>query len=443
MVDKQKTIREKFSLAGVGLHTGQKIKLTFKPSAENTGIQFIREDLPNKPSIKADFFHVITNSGIPRCTSIGQDNVIIHTVEHLMSVLCGLEVDNLIVGIDGQEVPGLDGSGLEFSKAIKKVGLLEQNSPREYFYIKEPLAVEDNGSCISMTPATDFCIAYTLDYDHPILRSQFFSVRINSQTFEQEVAPCRTFCLESEAKELREKGLGKGANYENTLVVGSQGVINNRMRFSNEFARHKVLDFIGDIYLLGIPIKGHVLAVKSGHKLNLELLKKLHQQKEEHKENSYVPDYNFSDKRQIGIQEILKILPHRFPFLMVDRVYEIEKGKKGIGIKNVTTNDYFFQGHFPSRPVMPGVLIVEAMAQAAGVVVLSSDAHHGQIAFFMAADKVKFRKVVAPGDQIKMEVEVLRDRGKTAQVQAVAKVDGEIAAEAEMIFSFTNASYLD
>jgi len=215
------------------------------------------------------------------------------------------------------------------------------------------------------------------------------------------------------------------------------------MRFKDECARHKVLDLIGDLYLLGMPIKGHVFAVKSGHQLNIELLKKIWEQKEKYQKKTSVPIYDLAGKKEIDIQGIMKILPHRYPFLLVDRVVEIETGKKALGIKNVTINDGFFQGHFPARPVMPGVLMVEAMAQTAGVVILTSKDHHGKVAFFMAADKVKFRKVVVPGDQLLMEVEVVRDRASSAQVHARARVGTEIVAEAEMIFSFTDASYLD
>ena len=252
-----------------------------------------------------------------------------------------------------------------------------------------------------------------------------------------------TFCLEREAEELRKKGLGKGANYENTLVVGEHGVKENKLRFQDEFARHKVLDFIGDIYLLGMPIRAQAFAVKSGHALNMALLKKIYQQKMKYESKGIVPHYEVGDKKEIDIQGIMKILPHRYPFLLVDRVIELEKGKRAVGIKNVTANDSFFQGHFPTRPVMPGVLMIEAMAQTAGVAVLTNKEHLGKLAFFMAVDKVKFRRVVVPGDQLILEVKVLRDREKTTQIRAEARVGTEIVAEADMMFSFTDATYLD
>src|SRR3989338_6249016 len=266
MSEKQKTINQEFPISGNGLHTGHKVNLRFKPAAEEKGICFIRTDLPGSPIIKADYSNIVLGGQIPRCTSIGRDKIIIHTIEHLMSVLCGLGIDNLTIEIDGNELPGLDGSGLEFLKAIKKAGIMIQNADRKYFDVKETVSVEDDDSAIYISPAGDFKISYTLEYEHPFLRAQYFSTTLNTEMFEKEIAPCRTFCLESEASELRQKGLGKGANYQNTLVVGNKGVIDNKVRFENEFARHKVLDFIGDLYLLGAPIHGHVTAVKSGHK---------------------------------------------------------------------------------------------------------------------------------------------------------------------------------
>jgi len=294
-----------------------------------------------------------------------------------------------------------------------------------------------------MVPAKDFKISYTLDYDHPVLKSQFFSAVINNETFEKEIAPCRTFCLEAETNELQARGLGQGANYNNTLVVGKKGVIKNKVRFPDEFARHKVLDFIGDLYLMGMPVYGHVFAVKSGHTLNIELLKKILKQKERYEKKSYVSFSMPEGQREMSSTDIMKVLPHRYPFLLVDKVINIEMGKRGTGIKNVTGNEGFFQGHFPSRPVMPGVLMIEAMAQTAGVIILTNKAHHDKVAFFMAVDNVKFRKVVVPGDQLIMEVEVIRDGSRIARTHAVSKVNEEIVAEADMVFSFTDASFLD
>ena len=440
----QRTIKKEFEISGIGLHTGNQVRVVFKPAAENSGISFIRTDIPGHPVFKADLDNVLIDKKIPRCTSVGDGaGVAIHTVEHLMSVLCGVGIDNLTLEISGDELPGLDGSGVDFLKAIKAAGIVDQDADRNYFDIKEPIALELNGASIFVTPANEFKVSYTLDYNHPVLKSQYFSRIVDQNTFEKEIAPCRTFCLYEEAQSLKKMGLGKGANYENTLVVDEHGVKENRLRFPDEFARHKVLDLMGDLYLLGMPIRGHVYAIKSGHTLNLALLKKIHQQKQKYQNRAYAPVYPPVGQREIDIKGIMNILPHRFPFLLVDRVIELERGKRAVGIKNVTINDNFFQGHFPSRPVMPGVLMIEAMAQTAGVTVLTNEEHHGKVAFFMAVDNVKFRRVVVPGDQLFLEVEVIRDRAKTAQIRAVAKVQGEIAAEADMMFSFTDASYLD
>ncbi|MCK5260323.1 MAG: UDP-3-O-[3-hydroxymyristoyl] N-acetylglucosamine deacetylase [Candidatus Omnitrophica bacterium] len=439
---KQKTIKGECTFSGIGLHTGCEVKVTCKPADENTGIRFIRVDLDGQPEIKVDPLNIHIDTTMPRCTAIGKNDAVIYTVEHFMSALSGLEITNLIVEIDANELPGLDGSAVDFFNTIKKGGILEQEAEAPYFEVKEFLGVEMNGCSIFMVPSKELKISYALNYNHPFLKSQFFSAVINSSTYEKEIASCRTFCLESEAKELRALGLGKGANYQNTLVVGEDGVKENKVRFSDEFIRHKVLDFIGDLYLLGMPIRGHVFAVKSGHTLNIELLKKILKQKEKYEKKATVSVPMIKGKREIDIDGIMNILPHRYPFLLVDRVVEIEKGKKAVGIKNVTINENFFQGHFPSRPVMPGVLMVEAMAQVAGVVILTNELHRGKIAIFMAVNNVKFRKVVSPGDQLIMEVEVIRDKSRTAQARGRSKVDGEVVAEADMTFSFTDATFL-
>jgi len=440
---KQKTVKKECIFSGIGLHTGRDVQVKCLPADENAGIKFIRVDLPGRPTIKVDPLNIHIDTSMPRCTAIGKGEESIYTVEHFMSVLCGLSISNLNVEINANELPGLDGSSIDFLKGLKKVGIVEQNTDAPYFEIKEPIGVELNGCSIFMVPAKEFKISYTLDYDHPVLKSQFFSTIINEQTFEKEIAPCRTFCLEAEADELRARGLGQGADHNNTLVVGKKGVIKNKVRFPDEFARHKVLDFIGDLYLMGMPICGHVFAVKSGHTLNIALLKKILKQKEKYEKRSKVSFPVLKGQKEMNIADIMKVLPHRYPFLFVDKFISLETGKRGIGIKNITGNESFFQGHFPSRSVMPGVLMVEAMAQTAGIVILTNESHRGKLAFFMAADNVKFRKLVVPGDQLIMEIEVVRDGSRIAQAHAVSKVNGEVVVEADMVFSFTDASFLD
>lgn len=426
---KQQTIAQPVSLSGVGLHTGLKATITFKPAEAHTGIIFTRIDLAQRPSLRLCAVNAVMDNQVTRCTAIEEHGVRIYTIEHVLAALHALGIDNVLIDIDAEEVPGLDGSSRDFLAAIKKAGILQQAAECVPIVIKKPMSVGYGDASVTIVPYDGFKVSYTLDYDHPLLRNQHFSTDVTADIFEREVACARTFCLEREVPFIRERGLGKGANETNTLVMGDKGPVGNTLRFADECTRHKALDIIGDLYLSGKSIKGHVIGYKSGHALNRQLVQKIMEQ-------------NQMNGKVYDINAIMKILPHRYPFLLVDRVIEIEPGKKGIGIKNVTINDGFFQGHFPQKPVMPGVLMVEAMAQTAGVVVLTSGAHPGKVALFMSIEAVKFRKVVSPGDQLVMEVEIIRDRERTAQVKGVGKVDGEIAVEAEMLFSYTDSAYL-
>ena len=439
---KQKTIQKDIRFSGVGLHTGCEVNVVLKPAPANAGICFKRTDLSSQPLIPAHVKYLSKRTDVPRCTALEKDNAVIYTIEHLMSVLYGLGIDNLIVELDAHEIPGGDGSGNEFVNYILEAGILEQEARTTYFSMTKPLVVSDKGATIFVMPSDKFEVSYTLDYNHPFLRSQYVHYEINEEIFKREIAPCRTFCVEQEVKELRQQGLGKGANYQNTLVVSEKGIIDNEALFPDEFARHKVLDLIGDLSLLGVPLRGHVFAVKSGHALNMMLLKKIAQEKETYERHIVYEPVDIGNKKELDIHDIMMILPHRYPFLLVDRVIELDPGKRLKAIKNVTINDNYFQGHFPSRAIMPGVLMVEAMAQAAGIAVLTGDEHKGKLAFFMAIDKAKFRKVVIPGDQLVMEVDVVKARSRFYQVRGEARVQNEIAAQAEMTFSFTDASFL-
>lgn len=454
MSNKQKTINKEVILKGVGLHTGSKTTVHLKPAGPNTGVCFVRVDLPGHPVIKAELSSLLS-VGVPRCTSIGTGDAAIHTVEHLTSVLCCLGISNLIVEIDGNELPGLDGSAGNYLKAIKDAGLVEQNAPQNFFDVREPVWVENGDASILIVPAADLKVSYTLHYEKTAFHSQFLSLHVTPENFEREIAPSRTFCLEREAEELRKQGLGKGANYDNTLVITKEGgVKNNTLRFENEFVRHKVLDLLGDLFLLGFPIHGHIFAQKSGHALNIALLKKIAEQrkKSDPRQALNAPALEIaptpataglpSAGGELDIHQIMDILPHRYPFLFVDRIISFEPGKRAVGIKNVTINDNFFQGHFPAVPIMPGVLMVEAMAQVGGIAVLTGVQHKGQLAFFLSTDKVKFRKVVSPGDQLVIEAEVVRDKSRTAQIRAQAKVGEDVVSEAEIMISFVDESYL-
>ena len=440
---KQKTIKNPVTLSGIGLHTGKAARMTIKPAGDNEGISFIRVDLPGKQKVQVTASNAVMDEKVTRCTAVECQGVRIYTIEHLIAALNGLGIDNVTIEIDTEELPGLDGSSLEFVKALERSQIIEQQADKNIFAIQEAIIVANKTSTIVIVPHDQLKVSYTLDYDHPLLRSQFFSQSIDLTSFTKELAAARTFCMESEVNEIRAHGLGKGANYQNTLVMSSKGPLENTLRFPDECARHKVLDIVGDLFLLGYPVKGAVYATKSGHALNRDLVHKIEAQRQKYTTPLYAPVAPGAKGRVFNINEIMKILPHRYPFLFVDRVIEIEPGKKGIGIKNVTINDGFFQGHFPQKPVMPGVIMIEAMAQTAGVVVLTSGAHNGKVALFMSVSDVKFRKVVYPGDQLLMEVEIIRDRERTAHIKGVARVDGEVAIEANMMFSYTEARYLN
>lgn len=434
-MEKQRTIEREVGLKGTGLHTANKVNITFKPAPVDSGINFIRTDLPGRPAIKPLIENVFSQSGSLRRTSLVQGNIEIHTVEHLMAALSGIGIDNLSIEIDNNEVPGLDGSSINFIEALAKGGIREQERERQYYFIREHLFVEEPGAAIIAAPAKDFKISYTLNYNHQFLKAQFKEVSIEPEAFKSELAYARTFCLEEEANELKEQGFGRGANYENTLVVGREGVVKNKLRYEDEFVRHKILDLMGDLYLLGLPLKGHIIALKSGHSLNLKLVKKMAQQKQRYSLGGIEISYRPQETTELGSETIMQILPHRYPFLFVDRIVSLEKGKRAVGIKNVTINDYFFKGHFPGKPVMPGVLIIEAMAQVGGIMMLSPEENRGKLAYFMALNNVKFRKTVVPGDQLVLEVEVGKIKSKTGQVYGRALVNGKVVAEADLMFA--------
>ncbi|MDE2027456.1 MAG: UDP-3-O-[3-hydroxymyristoyl] N-acetylglucosamine deacetylase [Candidatus Omnitrophica bacterium] len=439
---KQKTIKNPVTLSGVGLHSGKQVRMTIKPAGDNEGVTFVRADLSDRPAIKVNAANTVTDERITRCSAIEAQGVRVYTVEHVMAALSGLGLDNVTIEIDAEEVPGLDGSSLEILKALEQAGIAEGEAEKKIFAVQEPIVVANKTGTIVIVPHDELHVSYTLDYDHPLLRSQFFAQTVDAHSFATQLAPARTFCLESEVTEIKAHGLAQGANYQNTLVMSVKGPLENTLRFQDECVRHKVLDIVGDLFLLGYPVKGAVYATKSGHRLNRTLVKKIEAQRQKYN-GTWTPKVTPGGSgRVFNIDEIMKILPHRYPFLFVDRVIEVEAGKKGIGIKNVTANDGFFQGHFPQKPVMPGVIMIEAMAQTAGIVVLTSGAHNGKVALFMSISDVKFRKVVSPGDQLLMEVEIIRDRERTAQVKGTGRVGTDIVIEAEMTFSYLDAQYL-
>lgn len=438
-MDKQRTIKREVELDGIGLHMGNKARMKFKPAPINSGINFIRIDLETKPSLRAQWDSVLPESFIMRRTSLGNGQVQVYTVEHIMAAISGLDIDNLNIEITNNEIPGFDGSAQIMVEALNKAGIEEQDSSRNYFILREPVYVQEEDASIIALPAPEFRISYSLSYEgQPLLKSGYLDYKNKPDYFKDELAPARTFCLEEEADDLQGKGLGQGANYENTLVVGKKGVIKNKLRFEDEFVRHKVLDLIGDLYLLGCPLKAHIIAIKSGHALNLKLLKKIKQQRDRLYISGMQLGYPPTQGEVLDTEAIMKILPHRHPFLFVDSITYLEKGKRARGIKNLTINDYFFKGHFPGRPIMPGVLVIEAMAQVGGVMMLSVEENQGKLAFFIAANNIKWRKPVLPGDQLILEAEAIKMKTKTGQVRCQAKVDDKLVAEADLMFALVD-----
>jgi UDP-3-O-[3-hydroxymyristoyl] N-acetylglucosamine deacetylase/3-hydroxyacyl-[acyl-carrier-protein] dehydratase len=421
----QKTIKNPVEYEGIGIHTGAKVVMLFKPADADAGVNFIRVDLPEKPRIPVNANSI---SYRMRRTSLRHDNGEVNTIEHLMAALNGLGIDNLTIEIDGPELPGGDGSALTYVQLLKQAEIVTQESQKRVFEVKTPIAVaEDDVTLIALPNESGLTISYTLDYNVASVGSQFLSLHVTEETFEREIAPARTFCLSSEVEELQRQGLGKGANYENTLVVGEGGVINNTLRFPDEFVRHKVLDLIGDLFILNAKLHAHVVANKSGHPMNMKLVKKIIEEmrRQEAEQTS-------RNETSLGIREIQKILPHRYPFLLIDRVIELDGYRRAVGIKNVTYNEAFFQGHFPGQPIMPGVLIFEALSQLAGVLLLRKMENVGKTAVLLSIDKARIRKTVVPGDQLILEAVASKVKSRTGQVSARAKVDGKVVAEAQI-----------
>jgi UDP-3-O-[3-hydroxymyristoyl] N-acetylglucosamine deacetylase/3-hydroxyacyl-[acyl-carrier-protein] dehydratase len=429
-MDKQRTIASESSFSGIGLHTGNLTTITFKPAPPNSGITFYRADLPNRPAIKADIDHVVD---VSRGTTIGLNGAKVHTVEHVLAAIAGLGIDNVDIEVDANEVPVGDGSSIPFMAALKRAGFQEQDAEREYITVDQPVYYRHDDVTLSVLPADELRITMTIAYDHVAIGTQYASFSVTPESFEKEIAPARTYCFLRDVRMLQEQGLIRGGSLENAVVIGDDEILNDDLRFPDEFVRHKILDLLGDMYLLGRPVKGHVVGVKSGHAMHV----KFSQQIKKALLNGHAKSEVASGAifQNLDVNAIMKVLPHRYPFLLVDRILSLEPGVHVIGIKNVTVNEPFFQGHWPIMPVMPGVLIVETMAQVSSMLMLRADGESpGKLAFFLGIDKAKFRRSVVPGDQLVVEAETVKLRRNACRVKAVARIDNEIAAEAEMLF---------
>jgi UDP-3-O-[3-hydroxymyristoyl] N-acetylglucosamine deacetylase/3-hydroxyacyl-[acyl-carrier-protein] dehydratase len=426
----QRTISKEGSVRGVALHSGAPCEVRLRPAPPDAGVVFVRVDLPGTPRIPADVAHLSTQSR--RTALVGPGGAEVHTVEHLLGCCHGLRVDNLVVETTAAEIPGLDGSGEAWVRLLKSLGIADQRVPRREIAIEEPVAVSPahDVSLAAFPYGGGFKVSYTLDYAHPFLGVQHVSFDLDEEVFADQIAPARTFVLESEADALRQAGLGRGATLENTLVVGPGGVVGNTPRWPDEFARHKVLDLLGDLFLVGADIRGHVQAHRSGHAANLRLASRIAEVERAREGDGRV-------RRATGLdaQQIRKILPHRYPMLLVDRVVEIDGFRRAVGLKNVTVNEPFFVGHYPEQPIMPGVLIVEALAQLAGLLLLRKLELTGRVPVLLSIDRIKFRRAVVPGDQLRLEAETLRLSGERGRVQCRATVLGALAAEARLNFA--------
>jgi len=462
MYEKQRTIKKDIFFSGIGLHTGNSSTVTFKPGPPNSGIRFVRTDLPGKPSVLADIDHVVD---ISRGTTLQDGEAKVYTVEHVLAAFAGLQIDNMIVELDCNEPPVGDGSARPFVDKILEAGIDTQDEDKVYLEIDTPMSYSepDRGVDLVVAPSNEFRITFMIDYKNPALGTQYTSMVDLEKEFVEEFAPARTFCFLSEVEMLKAEGLIKGGSLDNAIViydsdrgqdevdrirnalnlkekafVGKTGIINDvPLRFYNEPVRHKTLDLLGDLFLIGVPFKGHVLAARSGHKANVALAKKmrdLYHKKKIAKKYAVKPGEYFLD-----IESILNIMPHRYPFLLIDRIIDLEPEKSVVAIKNVTFNEPFFQGHFPGRPVMPGVLILEAMAQAGGVLLLNAIEHpETKLVYFISIDNAKFRQTVTPGDQLRFELEMKAFRRSICKMAGKAFVGDKLAAEANFMAMVTD-----
>lgn len=456
MAEKQCTIQSPVSVSGVGLHTGEQVTMTFVPAGENHGYVFQRVDLDNQPLIRADVDNVVDTS---RGTTIAENGAHMHTVEHTLAALAGLQIDNILIQVDGSEPPAMDGSAIAFSKALIQAGIVEQEADREYFFIEEPIHYMENDRKVELAalPNSDFRATVMIDFGSDILKAQNASLT-DIADFPEKFANSRTFCFLHELESLHKAGLIRGGSLDSAVVIMDkeitqeellrlqeifnkpeleikEGILNHSgLHYENEPARHKLLDLIGDLALVGAPIKGHIMASRPGHKANVELARKI---KAKLKQKRIASRFQKEEKKGVifDINAIHEILPHRYPFLLVDKITDFTENKIR-GIKNVTINEPFFQGHFPGNPIMPGVLQLEAMGQVGGILLLNTIENPKSIwVYFVAIDNVRFKKPVIPGDTLVLELEMTALRRGICKMSGKAFVDGQLVCSADMVAS--------
>lgn len=434
----QRTIARETGLRGVGFIHGSDVSMRFRPAAADQGIVFVRTDLPERPTVRAHIRNVVSRQ---RRTTIQQGAASVEMIEHVMAAMAGLRIDNCTIEINAPETPGFDGSSRAFVEAMNEAGAVDLDRGRETLVIDRPVAVREGRAVLAAHPGDGegLILGYHLDYGRasPIGTQSYF-LDISPETFRDELATCRTFLLEAEAHALREAGIGSRTTTSDLLIFGPEGIIDNELRYPDECVRHKMLDMVGDLALLDKDLSGHVVAHRSGHQLNAELVRKLiatcEREQGDRNEARTVTASGAPEKGLMDIGVIMKILPHRFPFLLVDRVLEHEPARRVLALKNVTCNEPFFQGHWPERPIMPGVLIIEALAQAGGIMLAEVIDTRVRAALIVAIDQVKIRKPVVPGDQLRLEVTGLRLRSNLADIHGIARVGDQVAAEAKIRF---------
>ncbi|MGB9603039.1 MAG: bifunctional UDP-3-O-[3-hydroxymyristoyl] N-acetylglucosamine deacetylase/3-hydroxyacyl-ACP dehydratase [Verrucomicrobiia bacterium] len=446
----QQTIKETVSYSGIGLHSGNRVNMRLLPAPPNYGVRFRRVDLDGKPEIEARIENV---SDTTRSTTLSKSNAKIHTVEHLMSALAGLNIDNIIVELDANEPPIGDGSARVYCQLLEQAGILPQPEAAQPWIVQTPLEMQLGDTLMTVFPSEKLKITCTSS-DKQGKFTQFYSVEITPETWKKEIAHARTFCFYDEIEHLIKNGLIKGGSLENAIVIRDDAVLTTEpLRYPEEFVRHKILDIIGDLALIGRRLQAHIIAVRPSHTANCELARRIVSQisKAQAALQTFTPPPQPEPKRAeappseqpaaVKIEDgatldniqVMNILPHRYPFLMIDKVVQI-KGNTIRAIKNVTINEPFFQGHFPNHPIMPGVLQLEAIAQVAGILMLRQAEYAGKIAYFMSAENVKWRKPVRPGDTLVIDIELLKVRGKIGRAKGTCSVDGEIVSEAEVTF---------